>query len=146
MGAGSAAILCTEGLDATPKEAWSLSRTISGVRLCLELEEPKGPTRGLLIRRTQPLYNGTSLIRNSAPLGPYGRNMLRALWWSWAGELFLMCEVPLYARKRGGTRRGGSLDLAPLGPLDLISPNMAQRHALHVERTAENTFMLSDRV
>jgi len=28
------------------------------------------------------IYRGTSLIRNSAPLGPYGRYMPRALWWS----------------------------------------------------------------
>ena len=27
-------------------------------------------------------YRGTSLIRSSAPLGPYSRNMPRALWWS----------------------------------------------------------------
>jgi len=43
------------------------------------------------------VYRGTSLIRNSAPLGPYSRNMPRALWWSWGGGLFLMSEVPLYA-------------------------------------------------
>ena len=40
-------------------------------------------------------YRGTSLIRNSAPLGPYSRNMPRALWWSYGGGLFLMSEVPL---------------------------------------------------
>jgi len=28
-------------------------------------------------------YRGTSLIRNSAPLGPYSRTMSRALWSSW---------------------------------------------------------------
>ena len=33
-----------------------------------------------------------------------------------------------------------------LGPLGFNSPNTAQRHALHVERTAEKAFMLSDRV
>ena len=40
-------------------------------------------------------YRGTSLIRNSAPLGPYmySRNMPRDLWWSWEGGLFLMSEV-----------------------------------------------------
>jgi len=27
------------------------------------------------------VYRGTSLIRNSAPLGPYSRTMPRALWW-----------------------------------------------------------------
>ena len=41
--AGHAAILCTGGLDVIRKEAWSFYRTSSGVRLCWELEEPKGP-------------------------------------------------------------------------------------------------------
>ena len=27
------------------------------------------------------VYRGTSLIRNSAPVGPYGRTIPRALWW-----------------------------------------------------------------
>ena len=43
--AGSAAILCTGGLDVIRKEAWPFYRTSSGVRLCWELEEPKGPKR-----------------------------------------------------------------------------------------------------
>ena len=37
-------ILCTGGPDVIRKEAWPFYRTISGVRLCWELEEPKGPT------------------------------------------------------------------------------------------------------
>ena len=41
--AGSAAILCAGGLDVIRKEAWSVYRIISGVRLCWELKEPKGP-------------------------------------------------------------------------------------------------------
>ena len=41
-------------------------------------------------------YRGTSLIRNSAPPGPYSMNMSRALWWSYGEGLFLMSEVPLY--------------------------------------------------
>ena len=40
-------------------------------------------------------YRGTSLIRNSAPLGPYWRALLRVLWWSQGGRTFLMSEVPL---------------------------------------------------
>ena len=40
--AGSAAILCTGGPDVIRKEAWPFYRTISGVRLCWELEEPEG--------------------------------------------------------------------------------------------------------
>ena len=39
---------------------------------------------------------GTSLIRNSAFLGPYSRTMHRALWWVLGGGRFLMSEVPLY--------------------------------------------------
>ena len=35
--------ICIWGLDVIRKEAWSFYRTISGVRLCWELEEPKGP-------------------------------------------------------------------------------------------------------
>ena len=31
------------GLDVNRKEAWRFYRTCSGVRLCWELEEPKGP-------------------------------------------------------------------------------------------------------
>ena len=31
------------GADVIRKEAWPFYRTISGVRLCWELEEPKGP-------------------------------------------------------------------------------------------------------
>ena len=42
-GLGSAAILCTEGLDLIRKEAWSFYTKISGVCLSWELEEPKGP-------------------------------------------------------------------------------------------------------
>jgi len=41
-------------------------------------------------------YRGISLIRNSTPLGPYSRNLHRALWWPSGGVLFLMSEVPLY--------------------------------------------------
>ena len=38
---------------------------------------------------------GTSLIRNSAPLGPYSKTMPRALWGSYGGNGVLMSEVPL---------------------------------------------------
>jgi len=34
------------GLDVIRKEAWPFYRKISGVRLCKELEEPKGPKGG----------------------------------------------------------------------------------------------------
>ena len=44
--AGSAAILCTGGLAVIPKEAWPFYRTISGVRLCWEVEQPEGPKGG----------------------------------------------------------------------------------------------------
>ena len=41
--------------------------------------------RSPLLRREG--YRGTSLIRHRAPLGPYGSNMRRALWWSWGSFL-----------------------------------------------------------
>ena len=50
---GSAAILCTGELDVIRKEAWPFYRTISGFRLCCELEEPEGPkgyTAAILVR------------------------------------------------------------------------------------------------
>jgi hypothetical protein len=37
------AILRTGGLDLNLKEAWPLYRSLLGVRLCWELEEPTGP-------------------------------------------------------------------------------------------------------
>ena len=43
----------TGGLDVIQKEAWSFYRTSSSVRLCWELEEPKGPKGNMLgARRT----------------------------------------------------------------------------------------------
>jgi hypothetical protein len=42
------------------------------------------------------LYRGTSLIKNSAPVGPHSRTMPRALWRSYGGGLFLMSEVTLH--------------------------------------------------
>ena len=50
------------------------------------------PVAGLSVTRVR----GTSLIRNSAPLGPYSRPMPRALWWSYGGVGAFMSEVPLH--------------------------------------------------
>ena len=46
--------------------------------------ESQTPRNNISTLRTESLRNqrGSSLIRNSAPLGPYGRNKPRALWWS----------------------------------------------------------------
>ena len=88
MGLGSLGGLdvCVGGAayDVIRKEAWSFYRTSSGVRLCWELEEPKGP-KGLCarLRACRPDacvclvvqgprgrgYRGTSLMRNTPPLG-----------------------------------------------------------------------------
>ena len=68
--AGSAAILCTGEPDVIRKEAWSFYRTSSGVRLCWELEEPKGPkgSRGgtlPTLERVPPL----AVVPGKEPLG-----------------------------------------------------------------------------
>ena len=68
--------LCTGGLDVIRKEAWPFYRTISGVRLCWELEEPKGPkglgrdSRMLEGALTWTLSNGEAEISN--PPAPPG--------------------------------------------------------------------------
>ena len=55
------------------KEAWSFYRTISGVRLCKELEEPKGPKRDAawLWRHvyTHPLKLSKSCVPSPFPAG-----------------------------------------------------------------------------
>ena len=67
---------------------------------------------------------GTSLIRNSALLGPYRRPMPRVIGGSWGGGCFLTSEVPLYPSK--GTAR--DLDQAlilstrPTGVLEILTP------------------------
>ena len=40
-------------------------------------------------------YRGTSLIRNSLPLGPYRRPVPRVLGGAWGGGRFLVSEAPL---------------------------------------------------
>ena len=54
----------------------------------------------LLSTRHEALHDlyskGTSLIRNSAPLGPYSRPIPRIFWRSWGGRRFIMSKVPLY--------------------------------------------------
>ena len=56
-----------------------------------------GPNSGPVFQiAPQRLVQGTSLIRNNAPLGPYTRTMPMTLWWSWGRGLILISEVPLY--------------------------------------------------
>jgi hypothetical protein len=50
-------------------------------------------------------YRGTSLLRNSASLGPTIRTRPRALWLSYGGVLFLVSEVTLSLALRGGPVR-----------------------------------------
>ena len=43
---------------------------------------------------------------------PAARNMHRALWWPYEGELFLMSEIPLYMREESPTGKGTLLRTA----------------------------------
>ena len=69
-----AAILCTGGPDVIKQEAWPFYRTNFGVRLCWELEEPKGPT-AVLSRRPVKLVSKTGfslrLVAMSILLFPF---------------------------------------------------------------------------
>ena len=89
------------------KEAWSFYRSNSGVRLCLELEEPKGPKGGMhwtIVSHLPPSLphplplasrcRGTSLIRKRTPLGPYRRPVPGVLGGSQGGGIFLWARYP----------------------------------------------------
>ena len=66
-----------------------------------------------------PRYRDSSLIRNSASLGPYRRTMPRALWWSLGGGPFVMGKVPLYcAPYRWPTCLGVRLCWSPICELE----------------------------
>ena len=71
-----------------------------------EKHNGSGTWNGMWARcRTQPsihIYRGTSLIRNSNPLGPYSSNMPRALWWSQgAGAVSYQRGTPVHPIRPG---------------------------------------------
>ena len=47
-----------------------------------------------LTRERNLVYRSTSFVRNRRPLGPYSRNMPRALWWSLGVGVFLSATHP----------------------------------------------------
>jgi len=67
-------------------------------------------------------YRGTSLTRNSAPLGPYSMNMPGALWWSWGGGLFRMSEVTLYTDSVCRTDMGTTMHAPKWGRIHGVRP------------------------
>jgi hypothetical protein len=48
--------ICKGGLDVIRKESWPFYKTSSGVRLCWELEKPKGPTCVHIVHTYMQLY------------------------------------------------------------------------------------------
>ena len=69
-----------------PHRVYSVFRQSSGTRNPLVAALPPPPPAvhidGARWRQPCRVEHSTSLIRNSAPLGPFSRNMPRALWWS----------------------------------------------------------------
>ena len=51
-------------------------------------------------------YRGTSLIRNTPPVGPSNSPMHTDLLWSYVGWMLLMGEVPLYLKENRATAGG----------------------------------------
>jgi len=76
------------------------------------------------------MYRGTSLIRNSAPLGTYSRTMPRVIWLPLGGVRFLMSEVPLY------TPLGTPPSFAA-GPSAIPHPSIADNDACTVYSVLE---------
>ena len=74
-----------------------LKRATSFQLSCVSELPPPAVWRGLVgcsfIRPGAP-YRGTLPIRDSAPLGPYSRNIPRAIWWSQGGGCFLSARYP----------------------------------------------------
>ena len=98
-----------------------------------------------LVRACWSLEGCTGLSENglrgrSIPESALVRDLSGERGWSGEGGTFWTTihgrQVPPPPRRK---------DASPsLGPLGFNAPNIAQRHALHVERTAEKAFMLSD--
>ena len=79
-----ALLLCAALLACADLAAADVPPDLRGVRIPSAGEKLIGRfyTPALRNPEVPASYRGTSLIRNSAPLGPYSRNMPRALWWS----------------------------------------------------------------
>jgi len=82
-------------LAAAPSKGWFVIEACEGITKTTMLTRTPGPQIGLYRSFIGIKYRGTSLIRNSAPLGTYGSNMPRALWRPSGGGLFLVSEVSL---------------------------------------------------
>ena len=67
---------------------WSADRGVNAQKLTVskvdnaDNETIWGQRSGAPRVQIEATYRGTSLIRNSAPLGTYSRTVPRALWWS----------------------------------------------------------------
>ena len=70
-------------------------------------------------------YRGTSLIRNSAPLGTYSWAVPRAIWRCYGEVSYLMSEAPLYGRPMPGPYGG------PRGVAFLMSDVPLQRYPFY---------------
>ena len=95
---------CVADVEILVLSAWTLVVRVWGVEEALGTESKQGACRG------------TSLIRNSTPLGPCSRTLPRALWRSQGGRLFLISEVCLYYRHRSMLYRGHSHITVHSGP------------------------------
>ena len=104
-----------------------------------------------------PVFLFKTCLRLLRPMPP--TNALAVLWSGHMGATKAgVCAMQATRQKAKAARRRREACIAwaggwtapssplPLGPLGCNSPNIAQRHALHVERTAEKAFMLSRRV
>jgi len=92
--AGSAAILCKGGLDVIRKEAWPFYRTIPGVCLYWELEEPNGP-KGCVRRKITKIFFQVSCVIFDLP-----SSQARAVKWFRA-----MTSADLHKGQQAGAQR-----------------------------------------
>jgi len=88
------------------------------------------------------MYRVTSLRRERLALGPFGRTMPRALWWSWGGGPVSYERdnpVPVHDVLEGNTQASDETLLSS-GPLTLLLVDVIlQSHSGHVYRGTSPT-------
>ena len=82
--------------DVCTKDGHNMALTVLFEPSSLDSQHP--PPRGQLEPATATpkvrTCRGTSLLRNSAPLGPFSRTMPKAIWLPWGGGCFLRVRDP----------------------------------------------------
>ena len=110
--------------------ATTLDGATFNLSLTVDLARDHGEAAEAFAQKVRLRCRGTSLIRNTPPLGSYSKTLPRALWWPKGGMLLFMSGVPLY-----GTYKAVKARFWSVRPLDL-----ARDHGEGAEAFAQKVF------